>query len=110
MSQRLLKAAYHMTRRGWFVFPLQVRGKWPIKGFTRWEERATRDPEAIFTWWSEAPYNIGIATGPSSLLVVDCDSPRGDTPPPQWAGVADGLAVLQRRAHDADCVPWQSLR
>jgi hypothetical protein len=101
MSQRLLKAAYQMTQRGWFVFPLQVRGKRPIKGFTRWEERATRDPEAIYTWWSEAPYNIGIATGPSSLLVVDCDQSRGDTPPPQWADAADGIAVLQRRAHDA---------
>ena len=25
-------------------------------------------------WWRAAPYNIGIATGPSGLLVIDCDT------------------------------------
>jgi hypothetical protein len=67
----------------------------------RWEERATRDPKAIATWWSEGPYNVGVATGPSNLLVVDCDAARGETPPERWAGATDGLDVLQRRAQEA---------
>ncbi|WP_443044077.1 bifunctional DNA primase/polymerase [Streptomyces sp. NBC_00322] len=51
-----------------------------------------------------APYNIGIATGPSGLVVVDLDLPKhpDDTPPAEWAipGVnngADVLAVLCER-------------
>jgi hypothetical protein len=36
----------HLTRRRCFVFPLQPKGKQPLRGFSRWEERATRDPNA----------------------------------------------------------------
>jgi hypothetical protein len=31
VTKRLLAAAYQLTRRGWFVFPLQPKGKRPIK-------------------------------------------------------------------------------
>ena len=51
-----------------------------------------------------APFNIGIACGPSRLVVVDLDTPKpGDTPPPEWnlPGIrtgADVLAALCERA------------
>ena len=43
------------------------------------------------------PYNIGVACGPSGLLVIDLDTPKpGEVPPPQWAqpGITDGADVL----------------
>jgi hypothetical protein len=49
-------------------------------------------------------YNVGVATGPSGLVVIDLDTPKpGDEPPAQWRipGVrtgADVLAVLCDRA------------
>src|SRR5687768_14677816 len=98
MSRRLMAAALGLATRGWFVFPLRVGDKRPVRGFTRWEERATRDPQAIYNWWSEAPHNIGVATGPSALVVIDCDPARGATPPEQWTGARDGLDVLARLA------------
>jgi hypothetical protein len=47
----------------------------------------------------KAPYNIGVATGPSQLLVVDCDT--GKMPPPQWPAVAGGFDVLRELAAEA---------
>jgi hypothetical protein len=29
-------------------------------------------------WWARAPYNIGVACGPSGLVVIDLDLPRDD--------------------------------
>ena len=50
-----------------------------------------------------APYNIGIATGPSELLVIDCDKPRG-------ADLAEWLSWERTwRSQDACCqVPSRS--
>ena len=39
--------------------------------------RATTDRAQIIGGGAAAPYNIGIATGPSGLLVVDCDIAAG---------------------------------
>ncbi len=47
--------------------------------------------------WARRPYNIGIACGPSGLLVIDLDMPKpGERPPPRWAlpGVNDGADVF----------------
>jgi hypothetical protein len=50
-----------------------------------WEERATTDPDRIRRAWSARPYNVGIACGPSGLVVVDLDMPKpGQVPPPEW--------------------------
>jgi hypothetical protein len=43
---------------------------------------------------------VGIATGPSRLLVVDLDTAR-DTTPPQWAAARGGNDVLRMLATDA---------
>ncbi len=66
-------------------------------GHQGWEPRATTDPGRIGRAWARTPYNVGIACGPSGLLVIDLDKPKpGEVPPPQWAlpGVTDGADVL----------------
>lgn len=90
MSASLLRAALVATERGWPVFPLLIDGKRPaLHGETRcvrtgdcsyghikWEDRATTDPDRIHRAWAVRPFNIGIATGPSGLVVVDLDMPK----------------------------------
>lgn len=95
-SRSLLEAALDAAKRGWHVFPLIPWTKRPA--VRAWENRATTNPERIARCWAAGPYNIGIATGPSRLVVVDLDNPKDpdDTPPAQWAqtGVDDGADVL----------------
>jgi hypothetical protein len=91
MTQRLLRRALQLVERDWYVFPLRPRDKRPLPGFTKWEIRATRDREQIIRWWAAAPYNIGIATGPSGLLVIDYDIARGAAP--EWRLLGDSVEV-----------------
>ncbi|WP_067475318.1 bifunctional DNA primase/polymerase [Actinomadura hibisca] len=90
-------AALACARRGWHVFPLTPRGKKPARGFTDWETNATTDPARIRAFWTRGRYNVGIACGPSGLVVIDLDTPKpGQTPPAEWAqpGIGDGADVL----------------
>jgi hypothetical protein len=87
---RLLDAALNAAGRGWHVHPLRPGGKAPTlhgndacpragvcaDGHVKWERRATTDPDRIRTAWTTGPYNVGIAPGPSRLLVVDLDVPK----------------------------------
>lgn len=95
-GSRQLRAALDAARRGWHVFPLIPGEKRPA--LRDWEPRATTDRERIARCWTRAPYNVGIATGPSGLVVLDLDRPKhpDDVPPAQWAeyGVTDGADVL----------------
>lgn len=91
-----IRYALAAAARGWHVFPLTPGSKVPPRGFTRWEERATANPETITAIWRK-PYNIGVACGPSGLVVIDLDRPKPDqTPPPKWdrAGIRDGADVF----------------
>jgi hypothetical protein len=99
--KRLMAAALRLIERGFFVFPLRPGDKRPLPYFKQWEQRSTCDPDRVYQWWSNAPYNIGVATGPSQLMVVDCDIARGGTPPPQWSTARSGLDVLKQLTAEA---------
>jgi hypothetical protein len=88
-------SALDYARRGMAVFPCLVGRKEPR--WSAWEARATCDPAEISRVWGRAPYNIGVACGPSNLVVVDLDVPKeGSVPPAEWrrVGVATGVEVL----------------
>lgn len=94
--RRLGAAALAAATAGHYVFPVHPRSKIPALG--GWDNAATRDPAQITEWWSARPFNIGLSTTRSGLLVVDLDPARGHEPPPQWAGAGSGFEVLVRLA------------
>ncbi|MDC0769189.1 bifunctional DNA primase/polymerase [Streptomyces sp. HD] len=112
-NEALMRAALDAAERGWYVFPLRPGDKRPAlhgeatcphtgdcaDGHMKWEQRATRDPDRIRTTWWHTPYNIGIATGPSGLLVVDLDKPKhkGSWDAPD--GAATFKALCERAGH-----------
>ena len=57
---------------------------------------ATRD-RVRSRWWADDAKNIGIATGPSGVIVIADDS-HGATAPEPFAGARNGQEVLTRLA------------
>ncbi|MFD4631696.1 bifunctional DNA primase/polymerase [Streptomyces sp. NPDC058284] len=108
----LLAWALEAARRGWHVFPLRPGDKRPAGhaerlcpgtgrctgGHRKPEQRATTGPDLITAAWSAQPYNIGIATGPSGLLVVDLDVVKPD----EQEGAPDGAQSLLALCERAD--------
>src|SRR4051794_7290642 len=116
IRHHLLSAALRAAGRGWHVFPIRPGCKKPpaLHGDTKerpcprtgicrdghqgWEQRATTDPDRIRRAWAAGPYNVGIATGPSGLVVIDLDLPKSpaDVPPErlQTEGIRDGHDVF----------------
>ncbi|MFI5657503.1 bifunctional DNA primase/polymerase [Streptomyces sp. NPDC051684] len=109
----MLAAALTAAEHGWHVFPLFPGTKRPAlhgertcdhtgacaSGHLKWEQRATTDPDRIRAAWTHAPFNIGIATGPSGLLVVDLDlsKHKGTSDAPD--GAATFRALCERSGH-----------
>jgi len=91
------------ARRGWAVFPCRPGDKRPA--VPDWERRACADPERVGRYWPSAQHNIGVACGPSRLVVVDLDT--HSPPPDDWRlpGVHDGRDVLALVAEWAG-QPW----
>jgi hypothetical protein len=76
----LLQAALALAQRGWHVFPCAPGSKRPaLRG--SWQQLATVDLARVHRWWSCLPYNIGLACGPSKLVILDLDLPRGGCTP-----------------------------
>lgn len=86
--------ALAFARRGWFVFPCHWAtdgrcscghdecshvGKHPLGRLVHsGATEATTDIDQITEWWTREPFaNIGIATGPSRLVVLDVDPRHG---------------------------------
>ena len=100
---RLAQAAHWHAAHGLAVFPVAPGAKVPAVE-KDWEHQATTDHARIDSWWGTTPFNIGIATGPSGLLVVDLDRPKepGTLPPARWrdSGARSGRDVLDHLAAD----------
>ncbi|WP_431041436.1 bifunctional DNA primase/polymerase [Streptomyces sp. P1-3] len=114
----LLSAALDAAGRGWYVHPLRPGAKGSAlhgeracpktgecaHGHRKWEERATTDADRIRRAWSAGAFNVGIAPGPSGLLVVDLDvskekENKGCSDAPD--GTASFLALCERAGQ-----PW----
>ncbi len=78
--------AQHLASRGWAVFPLAPGTKRPA--IREWEQRASTDPDRIKRCWYGARFGIGIACGPSGLVVLDLDPALEETGPDGAAGLA----------------------
>jgi hypothetical protein len=83
-----------LVARGWHVFPVDSpeldrcagvgdghdpatcrdRGKHPC---VSWSTKASTDAQDVAAWFTGNPRNVGIACGPSGLLVIDEDEPGG---------------------------------
>lgn len=116
-------AALAAAEHGWPVFPLMPGTKRPAlhgyatcprtgvcgAGHQGWEQRATTDPDRIRAAWSADVFNIGLATGPAGLVVIDLDVPKpGDQPAPApWdqAGTFTGEDVFLLLCDQAGQVP-----
>jgi len=112
MSEHLLNAALAAAARGWYIFPLRPGTKRPAlhgeracprtggcaDGHLKWEQRATTDPDRIKAAWSRAPFNVGMATGPSGLLVVDLDVPKDKSSSDAHGATTFG-ALCERAGH-----------
>ena len=112
-ARETLAAALTAAGQGWHVFPLVPGGK--RAAVKDWESRATTDETRIRRCWStptsHGPYGVGIACGPSGLLVVDLDRPKGRPLPKPWRlpGVVDGMDVLAVLADRAGApFPWDT--
>lgn len=107
----LFAAAQLCAERDWPVIPLHPGTKRPAGhperacpgtgrcagGHRTPEQRATTDPDLIHAAWANRPYNVGIATGPAGLVVIDLDVPKDE----EQEGAPDGatsLAALCERA------------
>ncbi|MFJ2757482.1 bifunctional DNA primase/polymerase [Nocardioides sp. NPDC087217] len=116
----MLTGALAAAARGWHVFPLLPSTKRPARpnhrerdctgtdprcraGHTGWDARATTDQTRIRRAWSSnnPSYGIGIACGPSGLVVVDLDTHKPGTEIPEpWNrfGIRTGEDVLDHLA------------
>lgn len=110
-------ASSYVRERGWWLVPVHSvyvsnlngavvctcgtlgcpkPGKHPVTGTG--VNAASNDPAVVDKWWSDWPWaNIGVACGPSGLVVLDVDGAAGENslrelspPPPLTVEVATG--------------------
>ncbi|MFJ8567102.1 bifunctional DNA primase/polymerase [Streptomyces sp. NPDC093514] len=112
MNDSLLNAALAAASRGWPVIPLRPgtkvnalhsETKCPrtgdcTDGHAKPEQRATTDPDRIHAAWATRPFNVGLATGPAGLVVIDLDPPKASDPP----GTLSGTQILDALCQATD--------
>ncbi|MGW2821815.1 bifunctional DNA primase/polymerase [Streptomyces sp. NPDC001443] len=106
----LLASALKAARQDWHVIPLRPGDKRPAGHAERYcpgtgrctnghktpEDRATTNRDLLLAAWAQKPYNVGIATGPSGLLVVDLDTLKPQEPKGTPDGAANFAALCER--------------
>lgn len=88
-----------------WVFPLRPGTK--NGHFASWAKLMSNDPDRIARVFAKAeqkttdpaPLNVGIATKPSQLLVVDIDDKGGRDGSKTWANLVEGEADIWTRVH-----------
>ncbi len=85
----MTETALSLARKGFHVFPIREGSKKPA--ISGWPHRATTDEGTIIGWWNGvyADHNIGIATEPSGLIVVDLDDKDGKLGSEAYAELCD---------------------
>lgn len=85
-----LSAALWFGEHGYAIFPCGVGSKKPlVKNGQGWKD-ATTDKARIAAWWGKEPEaNIGVACGPSGLVVIDVDSKNNAPGRHTWAQFLD---------------------
>ncbi|KUL69617.1 MULTISPECIES: bifunctional DNA primase/polymerase [unclassified Streptomyces] len=110
LAPDLLASALAAAERGWPVIPLHPGSKRPAGhperacprtgrctgGHRKPEQRATTDPALIHAAWASRPYNVGIATGPAGLLVIDLDVCKLEEPKGAPDGATSFAALCER--------------
>ena len=121
-TEQLRTAALLYASRGWHVFPLVPGTKrpacpghpaascdrsdpWCRNGHTGWEQRATTTDGRIHRAWSTRPFGIGIACGPSRLIVLDTDKPKLDSQSSHSAAVDGETTLAQLEAQQGAQLP-----
>ncbi len=99
----LRDAAAMQAGRRWHVFPCLPGDKRPA--VDKWDQRALADLDRVRRYWPSGRHNIGVACGPSGLLVLDLDT--HGTLPEDWQlpGIRDGKDVLAQICEWAG-QPW----
>jgi len=92
-----LSSALAAADAGWHVFPCAPGSKRPAFR-DNWQCLATVDHDRIRAWWARQPYNIGIACGPSGLVVIDLDVSDG---PASGADALRGLCAAHGQRYPA---------
>lgn len=74
MADSRLESTLKFAKRGWPVFPVREN---KLPAITKWEEKATADPEQIRTWFADAECvggcNFGFCPGRAGIFVIDTD-------------------------------------
>ena len=115
-TKTLQASALDAASRGWHVFPLRRGTKVPA--IRHWQHEATTDTEQmkeLWTaqlrrrdgWYVPEPRNLGIACGPSRLVVLDLDLAKPGQDRTRWSvrwqdpDISSGTDVLALLAEQA---------
>lgn len=102
---QLTEWAHTYERRGWRIFPLRPGEKAPA--VRDWEQWAARHRAADYVaMLKRGVFGIGIACGPSQLVVIDLDEPKSEEQA-RAGEYRNGQAYFDAVAHElGEDLPW----